>query len=203
MFQEGEGRRDRQLMKQMGQLWLKAEVRELESRVQRGGTRLSPYLAVDGAALTAHLPKVRHLVASRRFIVLVPAVVVSELDELKREESRAREAIRWLEAQFQRGNRFLRAQRLHERLPLPLIKYPRKKERDAAVFFQVVECCHYFSRQAAGAGAGEQPPVVTLLTGAAVRDENAAFSPVGVAQSAGIQHTVTVFTVLTLLLDCA
>lgn len=189
--QEG-GSRGQQLMKQMGRLWLKAEVRELETRVRRlgRGPRLSPYLAVDSAALTLHLPKVRHLVAARRFIVLVPAVVVQALDEMKREVSRAREAIRWLEAQFQRGNRFLRAQRLHERLPLPLIKYPRRKEREAWLFFQVVECCHYFSKQAAAAGGTgdtgpEQAPLVTLLTGVPL-DEPATYSPRGVAETAGI-----------------
>jgi protein SMG5 len=57
--------------------------------------------------------------------------VVSALDELKREIGRARETIRWLELQFQRGNRFLRAQRSHERLPIPLIKYPKKKDKEA------------------------------------------------------------------------
>ncbi|XP_049792137.1 nonsense-mediated mRNA decay factor SMG5 isoform X1 [Schistocerca nitens] len=188
----GSGGRGQQLMKQMGRLWLKAEVRELETRVRRlgRGPRLSPYLAVDSAALTHHLPKVRHLVAARRFIVLVPAIVVQALDEMKREVSRAREAIRWLEAQFQRGNRFLRAQRLHERLSLPLIKYPRRKEREAWLFFQVVECCHYFSKQAAAAGGTgdsgpEQAPLVTLLTGVPL-DEPATYSPRGVAETAGI-----------------
>ncbi|CAG2062509.1 unnamed protein product [Timema podura] len=95
--------------------------------------------------------------------------VVSALDKLKREVSRAREAIRWLESQFQRGNRFLRAQRNHEQLPLPLIKYPKKKDREAWLFFQVLECCHYFSQQT---GVHEIQPdisVVTLLTGHKVR----------------------------------
>jgi len=58
-------------------------------------------------------------------------LVVSALDELKREIGRARETIRWLESQFQRGNRFLRAQRSHESLPLPRIKYPKKKDKEA------------------------------------------------------------------------
>jgi protein SMG5 len=64
-------------------------------------------------------------------LYVVECLVLSALDELKREVGRARETIRWLESQFQRGNRFLRAQRSHERLPLPLMKYPKKKDKEA------------------------------------------------------------------------
>nr|CAD7599740.1 unnamed protein product [Timema genevievae] len=172
-------------MHHMGQLWLRAEVRDLESRVRRRGAAFSPYLAVDGDALIYHIHLVKQLVGARKFIVLIPSVVVSALDKLKREVSRAREAIRWLESQFQRGNRFLRAQRNHEQLPLPLIKYPKKKDREAWLFFQVLECCHYFSQQT---GVHEIQPdisVVTLLTGHKDEHNKMDFSPVGVAKSAG------------------
>ncbi|KAG8291467.1 Protein smg5 [Homalodisca vitripennis] len=57
--------------------------------------------------------------------------VVSSLDEQKRVSRRARDTIRWLEAQFRQGNRFLRAQRANEHLALPLIKYPKKKDKEA------------------------------------------------------------------------
>jgi hypothetical protein len=67
----------------------------------------------------------------KNVIYVVECLVVSALDELKREIGRARETIRWLESQFQRGNRFLRAQRSHECLPLPRIKYPKKKDKEA------------------------------------------------------------------------
>nr|CAD7260865.1 unnamed protein product [Timema shepardi] len=179
------GQRRGQLMHHMGQLWLRAEVRDLESRVRRRGAAFSPYLAVDGDALIYHIHLVKQLVGARKFIVLIPNVVVSALDKLKREVSRAREAIRWLESQFQRGNRFLRAQRNHEQLPLPLIKYPKKKDREAWLFFQVLECCHYFSQQT---GVHEIQPdisVVTLLTGHKDEHNKMDFSPVGVAKSAG------------------
>lgn len=59
-------------MKHMGQLWLTAEVRDLESRV-RGKTALSPYLVIDADALIIHTPMVKQLVYSRKFIVLVPS----------------------------------------------------------------------------------------------------------------------------------
>nr|CAD7453636.1 unnamed protein product [Timema tahoe] len=182
---DADGQRRGQLMHHMGQLWLRAEVRDLESRVRRRGAAFSPYLAVDGDALIYHIHLVKQLVGARKFIVLIPSVVVSALDKLKREVSRAREAIRWLESQFQRGNRFLRAQRNHEQLPLPLIKYPKKKDREAWLFFQVLECCHYFSQQT---GVHEIQPdisVVTLLTGHKDEHNKMDFSPVGVAKSAG------------------
>jgi len=67
----------------------------------------------------------------KNVVYVVECSVVSALDELKREIGRARETIRWLESQFQRGNRFLRAQRSHECLPLPRIKYPKKKDKEA------------------------------------------------------------------------
>ncbi|XP_063235074.1 nonsense-mediated mRNA decay factor SMG5 [Bacillus rossius redtenbacheri] len=176
-----------QLMHHMGQLWLRAEVRDLESRLRRRGAAFSPYLAVDCDALIHHMHLVKQLVAARRFILLIPNAVVSALDKLKREVGRARETIRWLEVQFQRGNRFLRAQRAHEQAPLPLIKYPKKKDREAWLFFQIVECCHYFSKQT---GVHETPPetaLVTLLTGQRAEPAvSRGFSPVGVAKSAGI-----------------
>jgi len=56
--------------------------------------------------------------------------VLTQLDEFKRESGNARETIRWLESQFQRGNRHLRSQKAQEKRHLGLIKYPKKKEKD-------------------------------------------------------------------------
>lgn len=63
-----------QLMKNMGQLWLKAEVRDLESRVRRRAGNFSPYLVVDSEALIEHIVLVKQLVGSRQFIVIIPTV---------------------------------------------------------------------------------------------------------------------------------
>ncbi|KAJ9575995.1 hypothetical protein L9F63_007095 [Diploptera punctata] len=178
-----------QLMHHMGQLWLRAEVNDLESRVRRRGATFSPYLAVDSDALINYIHLVKQLVGARKFIILIPSIVVSALDELKREIGKARETIRWLESQFQRGNRFLRAQRSHERLQLPLMKYPKKKDKEAWLFFQVVECCHYFSQQTGIHETHPESALVTLLTGyksSAKEESTKGFSPLGVAKSAGI-----------------
>lgn len=60
-------------MKHMGQLWLAAEVRALESRVG-GKAALSPYLVLDADALIKYTFMVKNLVHARKFIVLVPSV---------------------------------------------------------------------------------------------------------------------------------
>ncbi|CAH2008543.1 unnamed protein product [Acanthoscelides obtectus] len=59
-------------MKHMGQLWLAAEVHALETRVGGARPALSPYLVVDAEALIGSSHAVRHLVASRKFVVVVP-----------------------------------------------------------------------------------------------------------------------------------
>lgn len=111
--------------------------------------------------------------------------MVSALDDLKKERIEARDAIRWLESQFHRGNRFFRAQRPQERTPIPFVKYPKKKDKEMHVFIQIVECCHYFAEQQKGAAN-----VVTFLVGnghvTTVNGENKEFSYAGLAKSAGI-----------------
>ncbi|CAL1689413.1 unnamed protein product [Lasius platythorax] len=174
------------LMRHMGKLWLKAEVRALESQLR--SRLMSPYLVPDHEALAKHTPALKRLVYAKKFIVVIPAVVVSALDEVKRVSAQAREATRWLETQFRRGSRFLRAQRPHERLALPLIKGPRPKDKEAWLFFQIIECCHYLTQQAkVGLTSDGEAPVVTLLTGCNPDDRKAlTFSPDGLAKSAGV-----------------
>lgn len=110
--------------------------------------------------------------------------VVGVLDDLKREKLEARDAIRWLESQFHQGNRFFRVQRPHERTPLPLIKYPKKKDKSAFVYIQIVECCHYLVEEQKYASN-----LVTLLVGNqnTLNGENKEISYVGLAKSAGVQ----------------
>ncbi|XP_011645937.1 protein SMG5 [Pogonomyrmex barbatus] len=174
------------LMRHMGRLWLNAEVRALESQLR--SRLISPYLVPDHEALAKHTPALKRLVYAKKFIVVIPAVVVSALDEVKRVSAQAREATRWLEIQLRRGSRFLRAQRPHERLALPLIKGPRPKDKEAWLFFQIIECCHYLTQQAKVGFTGDgEVPVVTLLTGCKPDDRKAlTFSPDGLAKSAGV-----------------
>ncbi|XP_035724397.1 protein SMG5-like [Vespa mandarinia] len=174
------------LMRHMGRLWLKAEVRALETRLR--SRLMSPYLVPDHEALAKHTPALKRLVYAKKFIVVIPTVVVSALDEVKRISGRAREATRWLETQLRKGSRFLRAQRPHERLALPLIKGPRPKDKEAWLFFQIIECCHYLTQQTkVGLTNDTEAPVVTLLTGCSPDEKRSfTFSPDGLAKSAGV-----------------
>lgn len=60
------------LMRHMGRLWLKAEVRALESRLR--SKLISPYLVPDQEALAKHTPALKRLVYAKKFIVIIPSV---------------------------------------------------------------------------------------------------------------------------------
>lgn len=60
------------LMRHMGKLWLKAEVRALESRLHF--RLMSPYLVPDHEALAKHTPTLKRLVYAKKFVVVIPAV---------------------------------------------------------------------------------------------------------------------------------
>ena len=73
--------RREEVMHNMGQLWLRAEVQNLETSVKRGskGATFSPYLVLDVDALTKYYSLVGQLMASRKFIMIVPSVGKSNL----------------------------------------------------------------------------------------------------------------------------
>lgn len=56
----------------MGKLWLKHEIEELETKMSKAKSILSPYLVVDTKALTSHLEIVKKLVKAQKFVVLIP-----------------------------------------------------------------------------------------------------------------------------------
>ncbi|XP_011694776.1 PREDICTED: protein SMG5 [Wasmannia auropunctata] len=176
------------LMRHMGRLWLNAEVRALESQLRSRLMSPIAYLVPDHEALAKHTPALKRLVYAKKFVVVIPVAVISALDEVKRVSAQAREATRWLENQLRRGSRFLRAQKPHERLALPLIKGPKPKDKEAWLFFQIIECCHYLTQQAKVGFTGDgELPVVTLLTGCEPDDtKTLTFSPDGLARSAGV-----------------
>lgn len=51
---------------------------------------------------------------------------MQDIDGLKKSKEGARNAIKWLESEFQKGNRFMRTQRDAEILQMPLLKVPSK-----------------------------------------------------------------------------
>lgn len=153
----------RRLMRSMAHLWLEQEVRDLEGQLGQGQALPPPFLVPHTQVLCARLVHVRRLVASRRFVLIVPSLVISSLDMLKRESVGARESIRWLEGELRRGSRYVRSQKSHERLSLSPMKYPKRKEKEAWELFQILECCHHLERQCPRGGHPADRPLVTLL----------------------------------------
>uniref|UniRef100_A0A182LYF7 PIN domain-containing protein n=1 Tax=Anopheles culicifacies TaxID=139723 RepID=A0A182LYF7_9DIPT len=147
----------------MGQLWLKNEVETLESKVNKGAgnVTLTPYLVLDSKCLTEYTSIVKNLIRTKKFVVLIPGAVLGDLDELKKHSEGARNAIKWLEVELNKGNRFLRAQKNHESLPMPLVKIPKKLDREGAVFNQIVQFCnHIVTTQ-----ADNDNDIITYLSG--------------------------------------
>ncbi|RWS26354.1 protein SMG5-like isoform X2, partial [Leptotrombidium deliense] len=143
-YLENDSNKQKQMMRNMAHLWLKSEVSKLEKTVKGGRLpQLSPYLVMDSSAYLDHLNLVKDLVYTKRFIVVVPKIVLAILDHKKKVSANAREAIRWLEVEVQRGNRFVKFQGENERSTLAPIKYPRRKDKDAYSFFVLLEYCNY------------------------------------------------------------
>jgi len=139
------------VMKHMAELWLREEVKELEKEAGKEGG----YVVIDGQALSSNLQMVKRTLGLKKFTVIVPAVAVQQLDGLKKSEKGARDAIRWLERELGRGNRWLRAQKEGEAMKIEDKDYPRQRDRKDWDRFQLLECLNYFITKGG----------VTLLTG--------------------------------------
>lgn len=57
----------------------------------------------------------KRLASAQKFIIVIPTTTINELDRMKKDSAAARTATRWLEGQFQRGNKFVRVQKSTER----------------------------------------------------------------------------------------
>ena len=114
--------------------------------------------------------------------------MIDSLDELKKEQREARDAIRWLENQFRQGNRFvrcfqksfcdddvpsnlrfIRTQAVHERLNTSTnaVKKKNHKNKDFVRFQEMVDCCLYFAQQggaekSAGSSVTTSQPISTV-----------------------------------------
>lgn len=59
----------------MGKLWLRNEVRALESEVKAKPTvHFTPFLVIDAVALTDYATIVKALIKTKKFVVLIPSV---------------------------------------------------------------------------------------------------------------------------------
>ncbi|XP_052793793.1 nonsense-mediated mRNA decay factor SMG5-like [Mya arenaria] len=158
---DAESRRN-QLMRDMAQLRLQAEVSQLEGNLSQPETApFPPYVIPDATSLCTALPNVRRLAQSNRTIIVIPLAVIDSLDIQKKESHGAREAIRWLEAEFRKGNRYIRAQKNSEKLQTAVPKHLKKKNRDTWCALEIFNCALYLSRQGGDFGADT---VIAVLT---------------------------------------
>jgi hypothetical protein len=118
--------------------------------------------------------------------------VLASLDQLKKTSVEAREAIRWLEEELQRGNRVIKYPKDFEKLSLSPIKYPKRKDKEACDYYELLEYCNYLNKNTR---TGERKPVygmpmVTLLTHSFNKwPANAE----AVAKTSGIFHDLKLF----------
>lgn len=154
-----------EMMKALAKQKLQHEVKELEKHLQT--TTVSPteqasvYLVLDTAALCRHLSLLRSLVKSAQFVVIVPTQVIAALDEIKKYNPGARDAIKFLEDEIKHGNRWLKTQKENETVSdQSILNNRKKKNRDIEEwrFLHVVKCCIYFAEKHVGQS------MVTLLT---------------------------------------
>lgn len=172
MAQE-EARRNR-LMRDMAQLRLQLEVSQLEGTLQqpKSQSAMSPYLIPDTQALCQHLGVIRQLANSGRFIIIIPQTVIDGLDFLKKENAGARDGIRYLEAEFKKGNRYIRCQKeagkSFERNKL------KRQDVDAWHLYKILDSCKQLT-VSQGSNEEETAGMVTIITGFQI-DEPECFS---------------------------
>ncbi|KAK7146853.1 hypothetical protein R3I94_009638 [Phoxinus phoxinus] len=160
---EEEARRNR-LMRDMAQLRLQLEVSQLEGSLQqpKAQSSMSPYLVPDTAVLCQHLGLLRQLAASGCFIIIIPRTVIDGLDMLKKENSGARDSIRFLETEFRKGNRYIRCQkesgRSFERDKL------KRQDIEAWHLYKMVDSCRQLTGSQSS-GDEDTAGMVTILTG--------------------------------------
>ncbi|XP_046373242.1 nonsense-mediated mRNA decay factor SMG5-like [Haliotis rufescens] len=160
-MRDAESRRN-QLMRDMAQLRLQAEVSQLEGSLQESEQPMfPPYLITDTSALCSSLPLVKQLILSARGIMVIPLSVIDSLDFMKKESSGAREAIRWLENEFRKGNRYIRAQKSNETLPGNNQRMLKKRNRDQWCLSEILSCSRYLAQQSGNFSSGS---VVAILT---------------------------------------
>lgn len=152
-IQAMEEMRKARLMKDMAELRLRNEVNALESQLGTPRTRdatLCLYLVPDALALCHDLPHIRKLLSSEKYFIVIPRTVIDGLDGLKKDLQGARDAIRFLETEFKKGNRFVKAQKDGEALKGSLQgERPKLKRNDMQAwrFYRIIECCQFIIQE--------------------------------------------------------
>ncbi|NWS28868.1 SMG5 protein, partial [Polioptila caerulea] len=189
-----EARRNR-LMRDMAQLRLQLEVSQLEGSLQqpKAQSAMSPYLVPDTQALCQHLALVKQLATSGRFIIIIPRTVIDGLDFLKKENAGARDSIRYLEAEFKKGNRYIRCQKdvgkSFERHKL------KRQDLDAWNLYKILDSCKQLT-VSQGSGEDDTAGMVTIITGFQLEDPSSFSVPMQSAIQAATNASIEIKNVL-------
>ncbi|KAM9514950.1 nonsense-mediated mRNA decay factor SMG5 [Guaruba guarouba] len=189
-----EARRNR-LMRDMAQLRLQLEVSQLEGSLQqpKAQSAMSPYLVPDTQALCQHLALIKQLATSGRFIIIIPRTVIDGLDFLKKENAGARDSIRYLEAEFKKGNRYIRCQKevgkSFERHKL------KRQDVDAWNLYKILDSCKQLT-VSQGSGEDDSTGMVTIITGFQLEDPSVFSAPMQAAIQAASSASVELKNVL-------
>ncbi|NXC41824.1 SMG5 protein, partial [Penelope pileata] len=189
-----EARRNR-LMRDMAQLRLQLEVSQLEGSLQqpKAQSAMSPYLVLDTQALCQHLAVVKQLATSGRFIIIIPRTVIDGLDFLKKDNAGARDSIRYLEAEFKKGNRYIRCQKdvgkSFERHKL------KRQDLDAWNLYKILDSCKQLT-VSQGSGEDDTTGMVTIITGFQLEDPSVLSAPMQSAIQAAASASVEIKNIL-------
>ncbi|XP_039270646.2 nonsense-mediated mRNA decay factor SMG5-like [Styela clava] len=161
--------RKTRLMKDMAELRLRNEVNALESQLGTPRTQdagLCLYLVPDALALCHDLGHLRKLLSFERYFIVIPKTVIDGLDGLKKDLQGARDAIRFLETEFKKGNRFIKAQMAEETSRGVQGERPKLRRNDMQAwrFYRIIECCRYITQQKAKEDNSDTNGLVAILT---------------------------------------
>lgn len=182
-------------MRDMAQLRLQLEVSQLEGSLQqpKAQSAMSPYLVPDTQALCQHLALVKQLASSGRFIIIIPRTVIDGLDFLKKENAGARDSIRYLEAEFKKGNRYIRCQKdvgkSFERHKL------KRQDLDAWNLYKILDSCKQLT-VSQGSGEDDTTGMVTIITGFQLEDPSMFSVPMQSAIQAAANASIEIKNVL-------
>jgi len=93
-------------MKEMASLRLRNQVQSLENSINVQ-TALCLYIVPDVSALCHDLVTIRRIVASGRFLLIVSKTVIDGLDSIKKDSQSARDAIRFIDSEFERRSKLV------------------------------------------------------------------------------------------------
>ncbi|XP_072506759.1 nonsense-mediated mRNA decay factor SMG5-like [Notamacropus eugenii] len=169
------------------------ELMERNLQLLQAQTALSPYLIIDSLALCQYLSLIREMAQSGRFIIIIPRIVIDELDRMKGEPP-VRHALRFMEDELKKRNRCFRCQvEVGHKFMRPVIQGEDAPAWNLyGILFGYEDVVHV-----AGTEMEDAKGMVTLLTALSVVDPRAFSFPLKLAFSAACSAGVDINHILT------